>query len=236
MLKVEAIHAGYQGVEVLHGVDLEIKQGEIVSLVGSNGAGKTTLIRTLSGVVRAVRGTIWFEGEKVTHHSTDQLVARGIVHVPESRLLFPPLSVEENLLLGTAGKGKKYRKEKMEERMEFVFNLFPVLKQRLRQQAGTLSGGEQQMLAIGRGLMAEPRLLMLDEPSLGLAPKVVEKIFEVVKKLNEDGMTIFLVEQNVSMALEFSDRAYVLELGNITASGSGKELLNDERIKEAYLG
>jgi len=236
MLEVKDIRSGYKGVEVLHGVSLSISQGEIVSLVGLNGAGKSTLLRTLSGIVQIDKGSVTFEGKDITKHSADKLVETGIVHIPESRMLFAPLSVKENLLLGTAAKGRAYRKQRLNERLELVYELFPVLKERSEQRAGTLSGGEQQMVAIGRGLMADPKLLLLDEPSLGIAPIVVEKIFAVLERLKQDGMTIFLVEQNVSTALGISDRAYVLDLGKVVLSGSGAELLSDSRVQEVYLG
>jgi branched-chain amino acid transport system ATP-binding protein len=236
MLSAEQIHSGYHGVEVLHGVSVHVQEGEIVSLIGLNGAGKSTLLRTLSGMLKADRGRILFAGEDITRSSPDRLVERGLVHIPESRMLFSPLTVEENLLLGTAAKSRKFRREKCAERLELVYDLFPILKERMRQRAGTLSGGEQQMLAIGRGLMSDPKLLLMDEPSLGLAPIVVDNIFAAIKRLNRDGLTIFLVEQNVSKALELCDRAYVLDLGGVILSGSGRELLNNPQIREIYLG
>jgi len=236
MLEVKDLRSGYKGVEVLHGVSLTIREGEIVSLVGLNGAGKSTLLRTLSAMVPIDRGTVMFQGRDTTKYSSDQLVRSGIVHIPESRMLFGSLTVRENLLLGTSSKGGKYRKERLNERLDFVYELFPVLKDRAAQRAGTLSGGEQQMVAIGRGLMADPKLLLLDEPSLGIAPIIVEKIFEVLKRLRSDGMTIFLVEQNVTSALTISDRAYVLDLGRIVLTGTGAELLADSRVQDVYLG
>jgi branched-chain amino acid transport system ATP-binding protein len=236
LLKIENLHSGYNGVEVLHGVSLIINEGDIVSLVGLNGAGKSTLLRTISGMLKIDTGKLFFQEKEITSLSPDQLVQKGIVHVPESRLLFPQLTVQENLLLGTASKGNHYRRENLRERYDFVYEFFPILKQRLTQRAGTLSGGEQQMLAIGRGLMSNPKLLLLDEPSLGLAPIVVEKIFDVLKHLNKEGLTVFVVEQNVSMALGFSNQAYVLDLGRVIIKGSGSDLLKDPRIQEVYLG
>jgi len=236
MLEVKDICSGYRGVEVLHDVSLTVNQGEIVSLVGLNGAGKSTLLRTLSGLLPIMKGSVRFKGEEITKYRSDQLVKAGIVHIPESRMLFAPLTVKENLLLGMTAKGRAFRHERQKERLEFVYELFPVLKERSEQRAGTLSGGEQQMLAIGRGLMSDPQLLLLDEPSLGIAPIVVQKIFDALKLLQANGMTVFLVEQNVSMALSISDRAYVLDLGRIVLSGSGQELLNDSRVQQVYLG
>ncbi|WP_226036653.1 ABC transporter ATP-binding protein [Aquibacillus saliphilus] len=236
MLEVKELSSGYNGVEVLHGVSVDVHKGEIVSLVGLNGAGKSTLLKTISSIVKATDGSIMLNSTEINRQSTDQLLKKGMVLVPENRMLFPILSVEENLLLGTAAKSKKYRREHFQEKLENVFELFPILKERIKQQVGTMSGGEQQMLAIARGLMSDPNLLLLDEPSLGIAPILVEKIYDVLTQLNKDGMTIFLVEQNVSMALEISDRGYVLDLGKIIMSGTGSELMSDSRIKEAYLG
>ncbi|MBB6453709.1 branched-chain amino acid transport system ATP-binding protein [Salirhabdus euzebyi] len=236
MLKVKNVSAGYDGIDVLHEVSLNVNEGEIVSLVGLNGAGKSTLLKTISGILPAKKGDIYFDDQKVTNHSTDSLVKKGMVHVPESRFLFPALSVKENLLLGTAAKDNKFRKLKSDELFNFVFDLFPVLKERSSQRAGTLSGGEQQMLAIGRGLMSNPKLLLLDEPSLGIAPILVEKIFESLLMLNKEGITIFLVEQNVSISLDISHHAYVLDLGKVIMSGTGKEVLNNPQTQEVYLG
>ena len=227
MLKVENLYSGYKDIEVLHGISLEVNKGEIVSLVGLNGAGKTTLLKTISGVIPVLNGKVEFRNKDVTKFSVEEFVEAGLVYIPENRLLFSALTVEENLILGTVSKGTDFRKKRLTERLEFVYNFFPILKERHKQRAGTLSGGEQQMLAIGRGLMSDPEIILLDEPSLGLAPLVVDRIFEVLKKLNKQGVAIFLVEQNVALSLELSDRAYVLDLGKIIMEGKGKDLLND---------
>ena len=236
MLKVENVYTNYDTVDVLHGVSLEVNEGEIVSLVGLNGAGKTTLLKTISGILPTKMGSIQLNEEDITSATTDYLVKKGMVHVPESRMLFSSLTVEENLLLGSAAKSKQFRRENNEAQFEFIYDLFPVLKDRSSQRAGTLSGGEQQMLAIGRGLMAKPSLLVLDEPSLGIAPILVEKIFDSLQLLQKEGITIFLVEQNVSLSLGISDRAYVLDLGKVAMSGRADEVLNDPRTQEVYLG
>lgn len=236
MLEIKNVSAGYDGINVLHDVSLNVNEREIVSLVGLNGAGKSTLLKTISGIIPSKNGTITFNNEDISRQSTPNLVKKGMVHVPESRLLFPSLTVKENLLLGTVVKNNKYRAYHSNELYEFIFNLFPVLQERLTQRAGTLSGGEQQMLAIGRGLMSNPKLLLLDEPSLGIAPILVEKIFESLRTLNKKGITVFLVEQNVSISLEISDYAYVLDLGRVIMSGTGEEVLNNPRTQEAYLG
>ena len=236
MLKVENVYTNYDTVDVLHGVSLEVNEGEIVSLVGLNGAGKTTLLKTISGILPTKKGSIQLNEEDITSATTDYLVKKGMVHVPESRMLFSSLTVEENLLLGSAAKSKQFRRENNEAQFEFIYDLFPVLKDRSSQRAGTLSGGEQQMLAIGRGLMAKPSLLVLDEPSLGIAPILVEKIFDSLQLLQKEGITIFLVEQNVSLSLGISDRAYVLDLGKVAMSGRADEVLNDPRTQEVYLG
>ena len=227
MLKVENVYTNYDTVDVLHGVSLEVNEGEIVSLVGLNGAGKTTLLKTISGILPTKKGSIQLNEEDITSATTDYLVKKGMVHVPESRMLFSSLTVEENLLLGSAAKSKQFRRENNEAQFEFIYDLFPVLKDRSSQRAGTLSGGEQQMLAIGRGLMAKPSLLVLDEPSLGIAPILVEKIFDSLQLLQKEGITIFLVEQNVSLSLGISDRAFVLDLGKVAMSVRGYEVLND---------
>jgi branched-chain amino acid transport system ATP-binding protein len=233
MLKLMDVTAGYADVRVLWGVWLEVNRGQIVSLLGANGAGKTTTLRTISGLVRAASGQIIFEGENIEKLSPHQIAARGIAHVPEGRRLFPLMSVRENLELGARTDAAKRRRASS---LELVFSLFPRLKERQHQAAGTLSGGEQQMVAIGRGLMACPRLLMLDEPSLGLAPLLVRELLSAIEKINREGITILLVEQNVQQSLKLADRAYILERGRVTIEGKAEELLNDQRIRAAYFG
>ena len=233
LIELENIAAGYGDVQVLWGVSLSVREGEIATLVGANGAGKTTTLKTISGVVRAKAGSMLYDGERVDGLPSHQIAARGISHVPEGRRLFPLMSVRENLELGVVSSAA--RKSRAES-LEHVFSLFPRLKERASQMAGTLSGGEQQMAAIGRGLMARPRLLMLDEPSLGLAPIVVREMFDIIREVNRSGITILLVEQNVQQSLKISDRAFVLENGRVVLEGVGAELLDDERVREAYLG
>lgn len=234
MLEVNDIHVGYDGVLALHGITFRVDEGEIVSIVGSNGAGKSTTIKTISGILKPVSGTIVFEGARLDTMPAHKVADLGIAHVPEGRRLFARQTVYENLLLGAyTRKNAKNR----EEDLERIFSLFPVLKERRDQNAGTLSGGEQQMLAIGRGLMLRPRLLMLDEPSLGIAPKLVDKIFETVKELNQrEKLTILLVEQNVREALELASRAYVVQTGRVIMEGTGDQLLATDAIQKAYLG
>ncbi|MBU1001231.1 MAG: ABC transporter ATP-binding protein [Proteobacteria bacterium] len=233
MLKVENIHTYYGSIHALKGVSLQINEGEIVTLIGANGAGKSTTLMSISGVTRAKQGSVTFMGRDITKVSTDKIVAMGVTQVPEGRMIFPVLTVEENLLMGSY-----LRKDKdvviKDKRM--VYELFPVLSERRKQHGGTLSGGEQQMLAIGRALMARPKLLLLDEPSLGLAPIVVENIFQVIKKINSTGTTVLLVEQNAQMALAAADRAYVLATGEVIMEGTSQELLNDPKVRAAYLG
>ncbi|MHB0870549.1 MAG: ABC transporter ATP-binding protein [Chloroflexota bacterium] len=234
MLEVDNIRVGYDGVLALRGVSFRVEAGEIVSIVGSNGAGKTTVLKTISALLRPTAGTVSFQGTRIDTLSSHDVVRHGIAHVPEGRRLFARQTVMENLILGA------YTRRSPAERaadLERVFDLFPVLRERRSQRAGTLSGGEQQMLAIGRGLMLRPRLLMLDEPSLGIAPKLVDKIFETVAELNKrDGITILLVEQNVREALELASRAYVLQTGSVVMEGTGAELLHSDTIQKAYLG
>ncbi|MEE8331271.1 MAG: ABC transporter ATP-binding protein [Acidimicrobiia bacterium] len=232
MLQIEDLRAGYADLEILHGIDLEVGEGEVVALIGANGAGKTTILKTISGVVRASSGSIIFDGSPIHDWQPRQIVADGLVQIPEGRKLFPDLTVNENLRLGSYRRGRAQADTTIEE----VFELFPLLEERLDQTAGTLSGGEQQMLAIGRALMARPRLLMLDEPSLGLAPMLVTDIFKVIRDIGRRGVTVMLVEQNAAQALQLSDRGYVLESGNIVLQGTGKELLGDDRVRTAYLG
>ena len=233
LIELENVAAGYGDVQVLWGVSLSVREGEIATLVGANGAGKTTTLKTISGVVRATAGSMLYDGERVDRLPSHQIAARGISHVPEGRRLFPLMSVRENLELGVVSSAARKSRG---ESLEHVFSLFPRLKERASQMAGTLSGGEQQMAAIGRGLMARPRLLMLDEPSLGLAPIVVREMFDIIREVNRSGITILLVEQNVQQSLKISDRAFVLENGRVVLEGVGAELLDDERVREAYLG
>jgi branched-chain amino acid transport system ATP-binding protein len=233
LLELKNVTARYGDVQVLWDVTFAVRKGEIATLVGANGAGKTTSLKTVSGVVRASSGKIIFDGEDIEKLSSHQIAARGIAHVPEGRRLFPMMSVRENLELGAISQQAiRLRANSLEK----TFALFPKLKERERQLAGTLSGGEQQMVAIGRGLMARPRLLMFDEPSLGLAPIIVREMFEIIRSINEEGITILLVEQNVQQSLKISNRAYVLENGRVTIEGAGCDLLDDERVRAAYLG
>ncbi len=223
----------YGDVQVLWDVSFEVREGEILVLVGANGAGKSSTLKTISGLQRASSGKITFDGTDLTHMPAEKIIGQGVVHVPEGRRLFNEMTVEENLIMGALhGEAKKQRSQTMEE----CYELFPRLKERRSQLAGTLSGGEQQMLAVARGLMSKPKLLMLDEPSLGLAPVLVQDIFDIVKSVNKQGITVLLVEQNVQSTLTFCDRAYVLENGRIVLSGTGKELLHNEHVRSAYLG
>ena len=233
MLKVEGLNAGYGSVNILWDIGFEVKDGEIVAILGSNGAGKTTMVRTITGMVKASSGKVEFNGEDLSGKSSRVILDSGIVQVPEGRQLFTEMTVLENLELGAFNKETKAH---FAENLEKCYNWFPKLRERAKQAAGTLSGGEQQMLAVGRALMSRPKLLMLDEPSLGLAPLVVQGIFDIIRTVNEQGVTVLLIEQNANMALKIADYAYVLETGNITKSGTGAELLADESIKEAYLG
>ncbi len=233
MLKVQNIDMSYGDLQVLWDISFEIREGEIIVLVGANGAGKSSIIKTISGLQKVSRGKITFLDEDITNEKPEEILKKGIVHVPEGRRLFNEMTVEENLILGALwGEAKAKRNETM----EMCFDLFPKLRERRTQLAGTLSGGEQQMVAIARGLMSLPKLLMLDEPSLGLAPVLVQDVFEIVKSVNRQGITVLLVEQNVQSTLKFCDRAYVLENGKIVLEGTGKELLNNEHVKEAFLG
>jgi len=236
LLVIDKVSAHYGGVQALHDVSLEEKEGEIVALIGANGAGKTTLLNLISGIIRPSKGRILFNGADITSLSPEKIVELGIIQVPEGRLLFGPLTVRENLELGAYRRRSKENKEEVTADFEYVMRLFPVLANRLAQRAQTLSGGEQQMLAIGRGLMAKPRLLLLDEPSLGLAPLLVREILSVIERLKAEGTTILLVEQNARAALRISDRAYVLETGSIRLHGTAEDLLGNEEVKKAYLG
>ncbi len=232
MLELKNLQAGYGHMQVLHGVDLTISDGEIVALLGSNGAGKSTLNNNLSGIYKPTGGQILFEGQDITGMRSEDVVDLGIVQVPEGRRIFPNMSIRENLELGSYRRGKERRAENIEK----VVAIFPRLKERFGQLAGTLSGGEQQMLAIGRALMSEPRLLILDEPSLGLSPLLVEEMFGLIQSLNKEGLAIFLVEQNVMQSLEIADRAYVMENGSVVLSGAATDLIDDPDLKKSYLG
>jgi len=233
MLKVNNIDVYYSDVQALWDVSFEIQEGEIVALLGSNGAGKTTTLNTISGLLRPRKGSIEFLGQELTRLPAHKMASLGIAHVPEARRLFPEMTVTENLLMGSLMPEAKARRK---ESMEQVFGIFPILKERRRQAAGTLSGGESQMLAVARGLMACPKLIMLDEPSLGLAPFLVDEVFRIIEQINHEGVTVLVVEQNVAHALKSCNRAYILEIGRTTLQGTGMELLGNEYVKEAYLG
>ena len=233
LLKVTDLVVSYGGIEALKGISFEVDQGQIVTLIGANGAGKSTTLRTISGLVRPKDGRVYFEGRDITDYGTQKIVENGIAMVPEGRRVFPNLSVLENLLIGAY---LRKDKEVIEQDIEYVYELFPRLKERSWQLAGTLSGGEQQMLAVGRAIMTRPKMVMMDEPSLGLAPLVVKDIFRIIQTLKETGMTVLLIEQNANAALHACDYAYVLETGRITTSGTGEELLASSAIQEAYLG
>ncbi|MBN2851699.1 MAG: ABC transporter ATP-binding protein [Clostridia bacterium] len=235
MLKIENLVVNYGYISALRGVSMEIKENEIISLIGGNGAGKTTTLMAISNLVKKAEGSIVFNGINITKMEANKIVDLGIAHVPEGRNIFKQLSVEENLIIGTIS-DKKITRSKVNEKCEEMFLLFPRLKERRKKPGGSLSGGEQQMLAIARGLMMKPKLLMLDEPSLGLAPIIIEEIFELLQKVKTDGMTILLIEQNATMALNVADRGYVLQNGEIVLTGTGKELLNNPDVKKAYLG
>lgn len=232
MLEVRALEAGYGQVRILRGIDIDVADGEIVAVLGSNGAGKTTLNNNISGLYRPFAGSVRFAGEDITGAASETIVERGLVQVPEGRRIFPNMSVRENLELGSYRRGKPNRAANIAH----VLDIFPRLKERLGQAAGTLSGGEQQMLAIGRGLMAEPKLLILDEPSLGLSPLLVEQMFALIRRINDDGLAVVLVEQNVMQSLALADRAYVIENGAVTLSGAADELVENADLKRAYLG
>lgn len=231
MLKISNLQVAYGGIEAVKGIDLEVPEGKIVTLIGANGAGKSTTLRAIVNLVKSKAGSIDYNGDELLGLDTTKIVDKGITLVPEGRHVFPDLTVIENLKIGAY-----MRKDNLDEDIKRVYGLFPRLEERSWQQAGTLSGGEQQMLAVGRAMMSRPKLLMMDEPSLGLAPLVVKGIFDIIQMLNKEGMTILLIEQNANLALKIADYAYVLETGKITKQGTGHELLNDESIKEAYLG
>jgi branched-chain amino acid transport system ATP-binding protein len=232
LLAISGLAAGYGATEVLRDIDLAVIAGEIVAILGANGAGKSTLNRTISGVLRATRGTIHFAGSAIERETPAAIVGRGLIHVPEGRCIFPDLTVGENLDLG----GYRRARARRNQNRERVFTIFPRLAERHTQRAGTLSGGEQQMLAIGRGLMAEPRLLILDEPSLGLSPLLVEELFALIRRLNAEGITLLLVEQNVMQSLEVASRAYILENGAFVLQGSSADIRENPKLKRAYLG
>lgn len=233
MLKIENLHVAYGGIQALRGISLEVPDGKIVTLIGANGAGKSTTLRTITGLVKAQSGSIQWNGEELLGKAIDRIISAGIALSPEGRRIFPDLTVLENLKIGAY-----LRKDKaeIEKDIQWIYSLFPRLEERSWQLAGTLSGGEQQMLAVGRALMSRPKIIMMDEPSLGLAPIVVKGIFDIIKEINRQGVTVLLIEQNANMALRIADVAYVLETGKITLSGSGRELLNNEQVKKAYLG
>ncbi|UCC78192.1 MAG: ABC transporter ATP-binding protein [Anaerolineales bacterium] len=233
MLQVEDLVTKYGEIPALKGISFEVKEGEIVALIGANGAGKSTTLMTISGALKPSKGRIIFDGKEIQGTPSHAIVDLGILQCPEGRRLFTSMTVEENLLLGSYSRRNEGAPR---EAMRRVFQLFPILEERLHQSSGTLSGGERQMLAMGRALMAKPRLLMLDEPSLGLAPILVENVLDTIKQINQDGTTILLVEQNARAALSMADRAYALEVGTIALEGTGQELLRDERVLKAYLG
>ncbi|MGE0085357.1 MAG: ABC transporter ATP-binding protein [Desulfococcaceae bacterium] len=233
MLKVNSINIYYGDLQVLWDVSFEVREKEIVVLIGANGAGKSTTIKAVSALLRPKSGTVEFEGERIDTVLPHKIIDRGIVHVPEGRRLFPTMSVEENLIMGSL---RPEAKQKRNQTLEYVYGLFPRLKERRKQLTGTLSGGEQQMVAVGRGLMSLPRLMMFDEPSLGLSPLLVQELFALIREIHEQGVTILLVEQNVTQTLAMCDRAYVMENGRIVLEGTGRELMANEHVKAAYLG
>ena len=231
MLKIKDLNINYGGINAVHDVSFEVEEGSIITLVGANGAGKSSILRSIAGVVTPKSGTIEFCGEDITGKSAEQVVKKGITLVPEGRRIFPDLTVIENIRIGAY-----LRKDNLEDDIKWVYDLFPRLKERSWQMAGTLSGGEQQMLAVARALMSRPKLMMMDEPSLGLAPLIVRDIFTIIKEINKNGVTILLIEQNANMALKTADRGYVLETGRVKIEGTGAELLANEEVKKAYLG
>ncbi|MFH2114947.1 MAG: ABC transporter ATP-binding protein [Spirochaetota bacterium] len=233
MLKIDNLSVHYGGIHALQGIGFEVPDGKIVTLIGANGAGKSTTLKAIIGLVGASSGKVSWNGEDLTGMMTKDIVKKGVVLVPEGRRVFPNLTVDENLSLGAFSRNDK---QSIASDRDKVFSLFPRLKERMRQKAGTLSGGEQQMLAVGRALMTRPKLLMMDEPSLGLAPLIVKMIFDIVREINKEGTTVLLIEQNAKAALEVADHGYVLETGRITLTGTGKDLLADDRVRSAYLG
>ena len=231
ILEIKNLSVSYGGIEAIKNISLDVEAGSIVTLIGSNGAGKSSTLRSIAGIVKAKSGEVLFEGENILGLSPDQIVKRGVTLVPEGRRVFPNLTVAENLHVGAY-----LRKDDIKPDLEYVYELFPRLKERSWQFAGTLSGGEQQMLAVGRAMMARPKLIMMDEPSLGLAPLIVQGIFDIIRTINKAGITVLLIEQNANMALKVADYAYVMQTGEITLSGTGAELLENEEVNEAYLG
>lgn len=232
LLDIQGIDAGYGEVQVLWDVSLHVDEGEVVALVGSNGAGKSTLLKVISGIISPMSGRVSFAGQDITGLPSERIVARGIVQVPEGRRLFAEMSVEENLLMGAYSR----RDDGIQQDLQWVYDLFPILGERRKQEAGSLSGGEQQMCAVGRGLMGRPKLLVVDEMSLGLAPIIVDDLIEIVAQINQQGTTVLLVEQDVQVALEQADRGYVFEVGRVSMAGPATELLQDPKVREAYLG
>jgi len=233
LLRVEDLNVHYGGIHALRGISLNVEKGKIISLIGANGAGKSTTLRAIMGLEKPSKGKIIYEDKDITNKATKEIVKSNLVLVPEGRRVFTNLTVKENLVLGAY---LRKNQESIDQDMQWVFDLFPILKDRQQQKAGTMSGGEQQMLAVGRALMTKPKLLMMDEPSLGLAPLIVKNIFEIIKKINQEGVTILLIEQNAKASLEISDYAYVLETGQVFMKGKGLDLLNNEEVKNAYLG
>ncbi len=233
MLKIRDLNVHYGGIHALRGVSIDVPENKIVTLIGANGAGKSTTLRSIIGLVKNSSGSVIYNGEDITNRKTKDIVSKGVVMVPEGRRVFPNLTVEENLILGAYIRKDK---EKIKTDMEWVYELFPRLKERLWQKAGTMSGGEQQMLAVGRALMTKPKLLMMDEPSLGLAPLIVKDIFDIIKEIHKQGVTILLIEQNAKAALEVADYGYVLETGSIVLEGEGIDLLSNDEVQKAYLG
>ena len=233
MLRVDNIDVFYGDLQILWDVSFEVNEGEIVALVGANGSGKSTTLKTISGLLSPANGSILFQDQQLHMIPANKIIEHGVAHVPEGRRLFPEMTVRENLIMGSLSPAAKAKRN---ETMEWVFGLFPRLREREKQMAGTLSGGEQQMVAVGRGLMALPKLIMFDEPSLGLAPILVADIFRIIKRINKEGVTVLVTEQNTKQSLEISDRGYVLENGRVVLSGSGQELLDNEHVKQAYLG
>lgn len=233
ILKIKDLVVSYNGIEAVKGITFDVPKGKIVTLIGANGAGKSTVLKTVAGIVKPKNASIVFEGTEISGKTPDFIVSKGVTLVPEGRRVFPNLTVLENLKIGAY---LRKDKKEIQKDIEHVYELFPRLKERSWQLAGTLSGGEQQMLAVGRALMSSPKLIMMDEPSLGLAPLVVQDIFSIIRQINSEGITVLLIEQNANMALKIADKAYVMETGRITMEGTGAELLEDETIKEAYLG
>jgi branched-chain amino acid transport system ATP-binding protein len=233
MLKINNLNVFFGGIHALKGISFDVPIGKVITLIGANGAGKSTTLRTICGLIKPQGGQIKFSNNEINNIPTDKIVKKGIALIPEGRKIFPNLTVQENLSLGAFARTDK---QEIEKDLEWVYELFPRIKERLWQKGGTLSGGEQQMLAISRGLMSRPKLLMMDEPSLGLAPLLVKEIFDIIQKIHEDGITVLLVEQNAFAALKIADYAYVLETGKVVLQGTGEELLQDKRVKKAYLG